>query len=139
MKVDVYSRAQAEALSPELTTAVISITAPGSPRAALEEGWLDVLRLEFDDALQPSTAVPELVLFDEWFARRIHDFVDLYQTSDFMVHCEAGMSRSVGVAVFLHEAYEAEVTLHAAGSFSAANSLVTRMLLRKFWEKTLKS
>ena len=139
MKVDVYSRVQAEALSPELTTAVISITAPDRLPALLQSGWLDVLRLEFDDALQPSTAVPGLVLFDEQHVKMIHDFVDLYQTSDFMVHCEAGMSRSVGVAVFLHEAYEAEVMLHAAGSFSAANSLVTRMLLRKFWEKTLKS
>lgn len=66
-----------------------------------------MLRLSFDDAMMPSLAYPDLVLFDRSHAKQIFDFVE--QVKDkvdyLLVHCEAGKSRSPAIGGVLERAY----------------------------------
>jgi predicted protein tyrosine phosphatase len=134
MRVDVYNRGQAVDLEPVEGTVVISISSPGDP-ANLKEGWEDVLRLEFHDVVKIPTDIPDIRAFCQTDADAVHEFVDKHVADgkNFAIHCDAGVSRSVAVGVFLREVHEAELTLHAINTDVAANSRVTRCLMRKYW------
>lgn len=136
MRVDVFNREQAEVREPTPGTVIISISSPGCP-ANLKDGWEDVLRLEFHDVVKPVTGIPELVLFSVAHVEQIHDFVEHNLDKDFVVHCDAGVSRSVAVGVFLRDVYDAELHTHAIHTTDGANSRVLRGLKRKHWQKQL--
>lgn len=84
--------------------ALISISSPepfGSGPARLQDGWAAVLRLEFHDVTLLHLS-DSYRLFDEEMAREILDFFYAeIQDKPLWVHCDAGMSRSMGVASFL--------------------------------------
>ena len=132
MKVDVYNREQAEALKPDRGSVVISISSPGFP-ANLKEGWLDVLRLEFHDVVSIPRGIPDLIPFTYEHVEKVHEFVERYLDQDFMIHCDAGVSRSVAIGVFLQDVYGAELTTHAIHTTDGANSRVLSSLRRKHW------
>jgi predicted protein tyrosine phosphatase len=146
MKVNVYSRKQAIDLVPAEGTVVISISGPDN-EAPLKEGWEDILRLAFHDvALDPdacriqgiqSIAGKPIIFFDEEMAAQVDTFAFKHKDKDFMVHCDAGVSRSVAVGLFLKELFEAELTTHAIHTTAAYNSLVHRILLQKYWKEHL--
>ncbi len=138
MKTDVYSRGQAEVLEPTEGTVMISISAPGNP-ADLKEGWEDVLRLEFDDVVKVPKNMPEIRAFCTTHIDAIHEFVDRHVADgkDFAVHCDAGVSRSVAVGVFLNDIHGGDLNLHAINTTAAANSRVHRGLMRKYWKDQL--
>jgi predicted protein tyrosine phosphatase len=149
VRVDVYSRAQAEALTPEVNQVIISITVPGKPAAIrMVNEWAGILRLEFHDFAThvgaTLTGEPDgdpIVYFDEAMAERVSAFVEEHARNgrDFVVHCDAGVSRSVAVGLYLRDVYGAELTTHAIHTTAAANSLVLRTLMRKHWEVRFKS
>ena len=86
---------------------VISISNPDSDPVVMKQcaSRLDVLNLQFHDANDDSTE-PDLVLFDRQHAQAIYDFVAKYPDNmTVVVHCEAGLSRSAGVAAALSKLY----------------------------------
>jgi predicted protein tyrosine phosphatase len=59
-----------------------------------------VLRLSFNDIIERGE--PSDILFDEDHAREIKEFLDSWPRAErVMVHCNAGVSRSPGVALGL--------------------------------------
>jgi predicted protein tyrosine phosphatase len=135
MQVDVYSRQQAVELAPVEGTVVISISTPGFELASLQEGWKSILRLQFHDCTEDNASA--LTPFNDVMAAIVHEFIQVHLGKDFMIHCDAGVSRSVAIGLFLREIFEAELTTHAIHTTVAYNSLVHRMLMRKYWEERL--
>lgn len=130
------SRQHAESLAGSPTTAVISITDPGTPEANLCAQFKDVLRVSFYDAMPADEYLPAPIpgLFDHVMARRIGEFVhELRDDPDdisVMVHCEYGVSRSAAIALFV-EAY-AEAPLAAREFAYDANQWVLDRLLHQY-------
>ncbi|KKL95831.1 hypothetical protein LCGC14_1850720, partial [marine sediment metagenome] len=60
-----------------------------------------------------------------------------HKEKDFMIHCDAGQSRSVAVGVFIKDVFEGELCLHAVETTAGSNSLVHRLLMKKYWEERL--
>ena len=109
--IDVMSREMAiqYCMSPHSKEAVmISISDPrmeycAEPFISETNKVKDILRLCFSDADQPGpdvygnpVGINDLMTDDD--ARRIVGFVCKYQDIDIIVHCDAGISRSAGVA-----------------------------------------
>jgi predicted protein tyrosine phosphatase len=136
MRVDVYGRARAEATEPTENTVVISITNPEQP-AFLQDGWKDILRLEFHDVVSIPRGMHECVAFHTEHIDLIHAFVAKHEGCDFMVHCDAGVSRSVAVGRFLREVHDADLHLYEIHTDEHCNSRVLRGLKRKSWNKQL--
>jgi predicted protein tyrosine phosphatase len=86
---------------------VISITDINFADAPLQPGWLDVLRLRFDDISEISD--DEYVRIGDVQARAIIQFVrrmhDDSRVEGILVHCWAGVSRSAAVAKWISERY----------------------------------
>jgi predicted protein tyrosine phosphatase len=146
MRVDVYNRAQACTLTPTGNTVVISITAPADD-APLKQGWEAILRVEFHDVVIPRAEMPALVdpncgrviMFDEIMAAQIDQFVWAHKDKDFIIHCQAGQSRSVAVGMFIKDLFpETILHLHAVKTTAGANGLVHRMLMQKYWKEQLR-
>lgn len=96
---------------------IVSITSPGlnGYRIPYSPFCKDTLHLQFHDCA-PDPANREMVLYgslvkvvtlkpiDENIAKQIIDFAKKYQNvKDWLVHCEAGLSRSPAVALALSE------------------------------------
>ena len=88
--------------------AVISITDINFADAPLQPGWLDVLRLKFDDISDISH--DGYVRMGDLQARAIIQFVrrmhDDTRIEGILVHCWAGVSRSAAVAKWISESYD---------------------------------
>lgn len=126
-----YSRKDIEALEPPEDSAIISITCLNESPANLKDGWVDILRLVFDD-----TTDDERQLADERLATQedfdtIERFCETHKDRTIIVHCEAGMSRSSAVALYVSGAHGHEFRPGANGIHP--NPYVSRMLNRKLW------
>jgi len=98
----VLSREEAEAYEPRGKEICISISDPDAPPAQVSSRFAAVLRLNFDDVTERWE--PSDVLFAEDHAREIREFLDSWPGAErVMVHCNAGVSRSPGVALGLCE------------------------------------
>lgn len=116
MKIHTLSRAQAENITDhypqyfngdDLRVSIISIGPPGKTTGNLNESLFDnVLRLHFHDA-DPNVEygqVKGMKLMSSAQAKEICRFIDLNESSDVLfVQCQAGQSRSCGVAYAIHE------------------------------------
>jgi len=95
--------------NPSYNHIVISIRDRGSKLARLahNSARLGVLHLEFDDIDQIVPYHPEAILFSPSQAKKILCFVNRYihQIDAIVVNCEAGISRSAGVAAGLSKIY----------------------------------
>lgn len=120
-------RASVETLSTNRSIAIISITDPHLRPATIPKlpGLRAVLRLTFWDVADPNQAD----VFTHEMADQILDFVNAHrdEVDAFVVHCEAGISRSAGVAEALSEALGFLVT-HENGSEVSPNGLVFQTL-----------
>jgi predicted protein tyrosine phosphatase len=145
MKVDVYSREHACALEPTPNTVVISITDPpmgplpvlSGTDAPLKAGWDDILRLQFHDVVRIPSGMQDVVVFCIADADVIHAFIAKYPDKDYMIHCAAGVSRSVAVGSFMREIHDADLHLHEIHTDEHCNSRVRRALLDKYWRAQL--
>ncbi len=96
----VLSRGEAERYEPRGTEICISISDPDAPPARISPRFSAVLRLNFDDLAERVEASD--ILFAQDHAREISEFVDSWPTANrVVVHCNAGVSRSPGVALGL--------------------------------------
>lgn len=106
MEFFVYSRQAIEAIEPhEVSHVVVSITTPGDPKEVklpLNEHTQALLTLEFHDIdriVQGYNDHLESKMFSKEQARLIRTFAAWNQEVErFIVHCDAGMSRSPAVA-----------------------------------------
>lgn len=111
MCIDIMSRREACWYCEEPhdeTCAMISISDPrmgydSAPFCSQENNVVEILRLQFSDADQPGldvygneTGIEDLMSDDD--ARRVAEFVAKYREHNIIVHCDAGFSRSAGVA-----------------------------------------
>lgn len=107
LSITVLNHEKAEAFDPTklrlvdvVSPAIISITCPGET-ANLKPGWAEILRLEFDDVV-PEHGVPcESTPMTYAQAEEIVAFADKHNDKNLIVHCRAGVSRSVAVGMFL--------------------------------------
>lgn len=128
--IRVLSLEDAEKYKPEEGEVCISIVSPNH-RAHLQDGWHDVLELRFSDVSDGMPIGSLAVPFDIDMANEVVAFVKANWGRPIVVHCEAGISRSPGVALALHEMLE--------GKYPAApleehyryhNRLVRRLILK---------
>lgn len=98
MAVTALPRLMAEALTPPAGAVCISITNPAQSPARLAPSWAAVLRLGFHDTDRIGGGFTAMTRQQ---ARAVIAFATEHRTSPIFVHCEAGASRSVGVAAFL--------------------------------------
>ena len=137
MKVHVHSRRQVEKLPARPGVAVVSINNSHDSPVNLYGTWEAVLRLSFDDIIEERHEEygRGYVLFSEEVAHTVVSFVRAHQNFDFVVHCAAGISRSVAVGMFISQLYEAELKTHATPDTSHHNSHVLRTLRKvaKIW------
>lgn len=115
----VVCRAEAEAMKHQEDVAVISIWSPGASPADIRHPRPDrVLSISFPDIRDTTLAekmeegrkaagLPPMA-FSEAHAKTILDFVDKMLAAGvthFVAHCDAGISRSTGVACALNRIY----------------------------------
>ena len=102
MQFLVLGRAEVLTTTPEVPYVVISITDHGAPQAivAPSANQRGILRLQFHDA---DTAQADRVIITEENAQAITDFVQQHRAQAQLIicQCEAGISRSSGVAAAL--------------------------------------
>ena len=96
----VLSREEAEDYEAHVGEICISISDPDAPPARVSSRFAAVLRLNFDDVTERGE--PSDILFAEDHAREIREFLDSWPNARrVVVHCNAGVSRSPGVALGL--------------------------------------
>lgn len=109
MKIHVMSADQAQRFVPKGTSALISIRNPGNRPLHPTSQFDHVIRFFFDDVTPEETRLPIFadgdpiwILFNAQDAIDIFDFAEKHQDVDhFVVHCEAGISRSAAVGCVL--------------------------------------
>lgn len=111
------SRLEAEALLPKENWACISISTPGDGLAELREGWFAIHRTYFHDI---DTRTSGLIQFNLHIARQIIEFVRVLDDEDkdvvLIIHCDAGISRSGAVALFINEWFAPGIHLNPDSS-----------------------
>jgi predicted protein tyrosine phosphatase len=96
----VLSRENAERYQPRQDEICISIADPDAEPARISSDFVAVLRLHFTDVLEQGE--PTDVLFSSDHAKEIIEFIDSWPDAKrVVVHCNAGVSRSPGVALGL--------------------------------------
>jgi len=110
MKILVMGRQSAEQFNSNEPYIMISITSPYSPEAKIKEkNLLNILRLSFHDwdakdkeliEQKDTLESKRMIYFNREMAREVLLFVMCYikTVNLIVVHCEAGISRSAGVA-----------------------------------------
>ena len=99
-KISIYSRKQVETLLPSDNSILISIADPGRRHPKVPKGWTS-LRLSFHDLDEVRSEGD--ILVSEMDATLMLEFVEATRPKEIVVNCEAGISRSGGVAVALEE------------------------------------
>ena len=135
-QVFALSRPDAEKLPVLPSIAVISITAPERPPAAIGD-FAHVLRLSFADVdfLNPDLserARGKLAhAYTEEQAEAIRSFVEALpdEICSLVIHCEGGYSRSCAIALALHQLYGYQVEL---AHLTEANRSIVRVLMGDF-------
>lgn len=113
------SRAEAERLPSLPTFAIISITTPGRPPAALND-VAHLLRLSFEDVdflnseLSSRARVKLSDAFTAKQAAEVRQFAESLPDAvhTVVIHCEGGYSRSCAIALAFHRLYGYEVENH---------------------------
>ena len=111
---------------------LISITSPDEEYAVIPENGncREVLRLKFHDIEHPAHGY---VHFTDAYATEIKDFVEEYSDVTLIIcQCEAGISRSAGVASALLKMYGMDESEIFTKGLYMPNLLVYRKLLETF-------
>lgn len=125
--VTVKSRTQIIESFPDEQICLISISNPDYEysHSVPTAGWNDVLEIQFDDIERswmgwiPITATQ---------ARDIYEFIIRNLGKDFVVHCDAGVSRSMAVGCFIHDFFNYGLDLQSYDTTEYRNKLVYSLL-----------
>ncbi len=136
MEIYVYSRSALEAARPhEVPHIIISISSSPDDlaRIRVNDQCRGVLRLSFPDADAPSELHGEETLFSKAKAEEIWKLVRAHQGSieRLIVHCDAGLSRSPGVAAAISKALTGDDSQYFGGRYRP-NMRVYRTLLEAY-------
>lgn len=125
----VLSREDAERYQPREREICVSIADPDAEPAHVSDGFAAVLRLHFTDIIERGE--PADVLFSEDHATAIREFIDAWpDATRIVVHCNAGVSRSPGVALGLCD-IRGWATAELERSYPGWNRLVRTALAAK--------
>lgn len=144
MIIHAMGRLRAHRLRPNASCALISISTPGKPYPAPmpSDGWLGLLALEFDDvsnevpviAPEPNDwLVTSFVRFDQASAEHVVKRAVEWRNggcADLVIHCDAGLARSVAIAQALASAGLGTLRLWECEKPLQANPLVFRHMSR---------
>lgn len=137
MKFTIMNVSQAKKLSYKENIdpcAIISITDAISIPVSFNpnKNIVGILRLTFDD-----TDIKSPYSITERDAVNIIEFVEKYKdiTDNFIIHCEAGISRSAGVAAALSKIYNGSDCDIFENPMYKPNMLVYNTILYTVWEK----
>lgn len=119
------------------TSHLAKMTEAGYRKPEVEsQNWVELLMLEFND-IDPSHCsdgwIQQWTLFDDAMADRIIDVLERTKdtASVYAVHCEAGISRSAGVAKFISQFFN----LSFPETYSIYNKHVFSVLLRRWRQR----
>jgi len=111
LRFTVLSRSMVERFVVQEPHVVISITDPENPDARLAESdqRIAVIRLQFHDIGDYGQPLRNRIVMSDEDAEKILDFCCKYQhVSRIVCQCEAGMSRSAGIAAALSKIFQDE-------------------------------
>ena len=120
---------------------LISITEPGEVLIKFSQGWEAILPLQFDDIDRPTAPIKivgqdvdrNLILFHKAQAINILDFIEEAKDMTMLViHCHAGISRSVGVKVALEKIISDRDVYN---QYPLHNKYVSRLLLEEDYKR----
>jgi predicted protein tyrosine phosphatase len=129
-KINICSRSQVQMLLPSEDSILISITDPGKVHPRISKGWR-FLRLKFHDLDQARNEEDRLISKKD--ATLILEFIKVTIPKEIIINCEAGISRSGGVAVALEEILNGD--RKAFKKYPNHNRLVTTTILRVWQER----
>jgi predicted protein tyrosine phosphatase len=138
MKVDVYSRRNVVDQKPDPERCLISIWSlcalgsQGYEDNIPMEGWHDSLRLDFDDVTHDQSGM--FFPFNDEQGKMTFDFMNKNLGHDFVIHCDAGFSRSVAMGAFMAQAHGYDPTYHECGHDGMRNTHVFG-ILRRIWRE----
>jgi predicted protein tyrosine phosphatase len=96
-------------------------------------GWFDFIRLDFDDSIEGEpNAMTENQALD------LFQFISKHKDSerDWVIHCEAGLSRSAAVAAIVQDiTCQEDCRGINVPDFRFANTHVLRLVHKVMWEK----
>ena len=127
-KVYIYSREQFCKLQPNKDVCAISVWTPDKDAIDYDvlipplDGWKDILKVTFNDVTYQGMS--HWILFNHELAKQIVAFIYKYPNVDFVIHCDAGMSRSVAIGCYLRDMLGYELTLNAWPNDEHRNQLV---------------
>ncbi len=112
--VSFIPRVVAQTMDVPSDTVLISVVHSDQELPVHSDQWSDVHWVVFDDITQPTGG---LVLFTNEHAKLITEIVESATRNDknIMVHCEAGMSRSAGIAKWISDNYDYSLMIHPDG------------------------
>ena len=129
----------AEKYEPESNTVIVSITEPVFPGhqikrsepARLKPGYVDILRLEFQDydSFKQMQIPADAVVFTQKMASLTARFLRKHRGKNIVVHCAAGISRSGAIVEATLEAFE---EYEDRGWQRFPNGLVKTLMKRAF-------
>jgi predicted protein tyrosine phosphatase len=129
IELRVLSREAAERYEPRGVEVCISIGDPHAEPAQLSRAFAGVLQLAFNDIVADPAA--EDVLFAAEHAAEVLRFVGEWpQVERIVVHCQAGVSRSPGVALGLSDVFGWPVA-ELEGAFPSWNRLVRSVIAQR--------
>ena len=140
LQVDVLSRSGVRALEPDPNKCLISIwTADYAYDQEADQipmdGWHDVLRLDFHDVVEHVNQEGfNPVPFDAVHADKTIRFIFKNLNRDFVIHCDAGLSRSVAIASFMKLGFSYEPVYHECSGDYFRNILVFNELTKAYWK-----
>jgi predicted protein tyrosine phosphatase len=134
----VCNRINAASVEIERPFSVISVYTPEETKNVFLNRPENILYLCFSDcsSLDLAEFDSDIVMFSDIQAKSILNFVN-YEISkgvnNFLIHCDAGISRSPGIAVALNEIYNGIKTIR--GEWRLYNSFVYRKIMENFYTK----
>lgn len=140
--VDVFSRNNIINQTPRPDACLISIwslsaiASEGYEDNVPMQGWKDTLRLDFDDVTHDNSGI--FFPFSEEQAKLTDDFIHKNDGYDFVIHCDAGYSRSVAVGSYISNFYDYEPIYHEIGHDGFKNMHVyltlAKLFINKIWD-----
>ena len=138
--IEVRSREWATQYHSEQPWAAISIATESNTWPQIQtHNRLGLLQLAFLDVCNPDTLLHSILpgkIFDRSHARQILDFANLYwpRASSFLIHCEAGLSRSPAVAAALLYIHYGRGSDAWYFNTKTPNMLVYRTILKEYYD-----